>query len=281
MSISYPRYIPDLLARVRPNGVKFASTPAVYTPPSYDRKGPQLSTQLAVSPPPSAAQSKELQVVAGSLLYYARAVDATLLPAVCALSCCQAHPTLDTMATLERLLGYAAKYPAARLDFRPSDMLLRVESDASYLSRPNSGSVAGGFHYLGTSDPDFRNAPILCISPLIPVVVAAVSEAEYAAVFGNAQVAADERSILASLGYPQPPTPILCDNECAVGLANRTIRPKMSKSIDMRLNWVQDRVRQRQFTVPFVAGRENLADFFTKPLPVDRHNALVPYYFSR
>ena len=76
-------------------------------------------------------------------------------------------------------------------------------------------------------------------------------------------------------------TPILCDNECAVGLANRTIRPKMSKSIDMRKNWVQDRVRQRQFTVSFVAGRDNLADFVTKPLPVDRHNALVPYYVFR
>jgi len=170
MSISYPRYIPDLLARVRPNGVKFASTPAVYTPPSYGRKGPQLSTQLTVSPPASAAQSKELQVVVGSLLYYARAVDATLLPAVCAFSCCQAHPTLDTMATLERLLGYAAKYPTARLDFRPSDMLLRVESDASYLSRPNSGSVAGGFHYLGTSDPDFRNASSSVLVPLSPLL---------------------------------------------------------------------------------------------------------------
>ena len=96
-------------------------------------------------------------------------------------------------------------------------MLLRIHSDASYLSRPKSGSSAGGFHYLGTTNPAFLNGSIFCHSTRIPVVCAAVSEAEYAAVFANAQVAADERVILSNLGYPQSPTPVLCDNECAIG----------------------------------------------------------------
>ena len=141
-------------------------------------------------------------------------------------------------------------------------MLLLAHSDASYLSRANSGSVAGGFHFLGKENgPTFFNAPIFCVSTLIPVIVAAVSEAEYAAVFGNAQYACDERSILASLGYIQPPTTILCDNECAIGLANKSIQPKMSKSINMRLHWVQDRVKLNHFRVVFVPGVDNLADF--------------------
>jgi hypothetical protein len=53
-------------------------------------------------------------------------------------------PTLSTMARLERLLGYVAAHPDGRKIFRASDMLLRVPSDASFLSRPNAGSVAGG-----------------------------------------------------------------------------------------------------------------------------------------
>jgi hypothetical protein len=186
------------------------------------------------------------------------------------------------MVAADRLLGYAAKHPNATIVYHPSDMLLLAHSDASYLSRPHSGSVAGGFHFLGkVHDPTFFNAPIFCVSTLIPVIVAAVSEAEYAAVFGNGQYVCDERNILSSLGYPQPPTAILCDNECAVGLANNTIRPKMSKSINMRLHWVQDRVRLNQFRVVFVPGADNLADFFTKPLPVYRHNELTPFYISR
>jgi hypothetical protein len=282
LSMSYPRYIPDLLARLRPSGIKHYHSPAIYTPPSYGRTGPQLSTQAPFSPPASPAQQKELQIIVGSLLYYARAVDATILPAVCALACDQAAPTLDTMVAAERLLGYVAKFPLATITFFPSDMLLLAHSDASYLSRTNSGSVAGGFHFLGKeNDPTFFNGPIFCVSTLIPVIVAAVSEAEYAAVFGNAQYACDERCILASLGYTQPPTTILCDNECAVGLANDTIRPKMSKSINMRLHWVQNRVKLNQFRVVFVPGVDNLADFFTKPLPVYRHHELTPYYITR
>jgi hypothetical protein len=183
------------------------------------------------------------------------------------------------MAAAERLLGYAAAHPNNTLVFRNSSMLLRVHSDASYLSRPKSGSVAGGFHFLGDENPLTLNAPILCHSTLIPVVVAAVSEAEYAGVFSNAQLASDERAILADMGYPQPdPTPIFCDNECAVGLSSGTVRPKKSKSIDMRFDWIKDRVRQLQFAVRSIPGKVNLSDFFTKALPVLEHCRLAPTY---
>jgi hypothetical protein len=87
-------------------------------------------------------------------------------------------------------------------------MLLRTHSGASHLPRPNSGSVAGGIHYLGTSDPLFLNAAIHVHSTLIPVVTAAVSESEYAGVFANGQIAVDEIRALGSPGYPQPPPPL-------------------------------------------------------------------------
>jgi hypothetical protein len=35
-------------------------------------------------------------------------------------------------------------------------------------------------------------------------------------------------------GYPQPATVIHCDNEVAVGLTNKTVKPKLSKACDMR-----------------------------------------------
>ena len=136
----------------------------------------------------------------------------------------------------------------------PSDMTLRVQSDASRLSRPNSKFVAGGCHWLGTSGHFFLNAPIYAHSTTIPVVTAAVSESEYAGVFANGQVTVDERTILSSLGYPQTPTTILCDNECACGLASETVRTKKSKSIDMRFDWTRCRVQQHQLLVSHIAG---------------------------
>jgi hypothetical protein len=126
----------------------------------------------------------------------------------------------------------------------------------------------------------FVNGPISCHSTVIPVVCSAVQEAEYAGLFAAARIADDERRILHNLGYPQPPTLLLCDNECAVGLANRTMTPRLSKSIDMRFHWLQDRIRQRQFRVQHVAGKDNVSDFFTKALPRLKHDQFAPFFAS-
>jgi hypothetical protein len=51
----------------------------------------------------------------------------------------------------------------------------------------------------------------------------------------------------------------------------------MSKSLDMRFHWLRDRIDQGLFRNVFVSGLKNLADFFTKPLPVARHHMLAPF----
>ena len=254
--------------------------PLLYMNPSCLVPPPPKVTPVDSSPPATVSQGKLLQRVVGSLLYYARAVDYSMLPAVTSLSALQSNPTTATIAKMYRLLGYAAAQPNASLTLLPSEMILRIHSDGSHLSRPKSGSVAGGIHYMGTSDPLFINAAIHVHSTLIPVVTAAVSETEYAGVFANGQIAVDERRALTSLGYPQPPTTIYCDNECAVGLADETVRAKKSKSIDMRFDWIRDRVKQCQLIVTFLPGVLNLADFFTKSLPVQTHVAIAPLYVS-
>jgi hypothetical protein len=201
-----------------------------------------------------------------------------MLPAVCSLASEQALPTSATMRRLDRLLGYASSHPNGRKVYRASGMVLRVLTDASYLSRPKAGSVAGSHHFLGhEDDEEFLNHPISNHSTRIPVVCSFVAEAEYAGVFACARIAVDERQILTNMGHPQPATTIFCDNEVAIGLANNTVTPKMSKSLDMRFHWLRDRIQQGQFRVVFVPGLQNLADFFTKALPVARHLSLAPF----
>ena len=123
LTLSMPSYIPALLHLHRPQGVRLASSPSIYIPPKFGSSAPQMSPQ-DFSPPASPAQKLELQEVIGSLMYYARILDHTLLPAVTYLACFQAAPTLDTMAAMERLLGYCAKYPNATQVIHPSPMHL-------------------------------------------------------------------------------------------------------------------------------------------------------------
>jgi hypothetical protein len=182
------------------------------------------------------------------------------------------------MAELDRLLGYVSAHRNGRKIFRPSDMVLDVLSDASFLSRPNATSVVGSFHHLcRVSDPTFVNAPISAHSNRIPVICSSVQEAEYAGTFASAKIAVAERQVLHDLGYPQPATVIHCDNEVAVGLANRTVKPKLSKACDMRWHWLQDRVAQGQFRVRHIPGVRNVSDYFTKSLPLCRHKLLSPF----
>ncbi len=111
------------------------------------------------------------------------------------------------------------------------------------------------------------------------VFCSSVQYAEYGGLLAAAKIALEERRILS---YPQLPTTIPCDNEFAVGLAHCTLTPKLSKSksIDMRFHWLQERVRERQFCVQHVPGVLNLADYFTKSLPVYKHNQFAPYIAS-
>ena len=274
VNLSMPGYIEKVLTRFAPTLQHGADSPALYIPPTYGAKTQKPCSDSTVLL--DAHQRTRIQGIVGSLLFYARGVDPTILPAVNMIASLQASPTQSVSDATDRLLQYCARFPNNSVTLHACDMVLHIQSDASYLSRPNARSVAGGIFYMGQSHkPELINGSILALSTLIPAVVASAAEAEYAALFIVGQEAANLRNILADLGYPQQPTVILCDNACAVGIANNTVKQRRSKSIDMRFHWIRDRILQRQFIVTWRQGALNLADFFTKTLPVSAHKSLM------
>ena len=79
--------------------------------------------------------------------------------------------------------------------------------------------------------------------------MASAAEADLGAIFVNGQDVVLARTTLDEMNHPQPLTPIQVDNATAVGIANRTIKQKQSKSMDMRFYWVTDRINQGQCSV--------------------------------
>jgi hypothetical protein len=71
-----------------------------------------------------------VQEVAGTLLYYARAVDSTILPALSAITTKQANPTEKTRATMKQLLDYCTMQDKVVLAYKASKMIFAVYSDA-------------------------------------------------------------------------------------------------------------------------------------------------------
>jgi hypothetical protein len=110
-------------------------------------------------------------------------------------------------------------------------MQLCCHSDASYLTKAKLRSRAGGILFLGAIDPvHVVNGAINYLSCIISTVVSSATEAEF--LVGREATGASHTLI--DLGHPQAATLIIGDNKYAVGIANRTVKQKRSKSINMR-----------------------------------------------
>jgi hypothetical protein len=104
---------------------------------------PHLSSITTLFTPVSPVEKTWIQQVVGSLLFYARALDLFLLTAVCQLSSHKSTPTQHDLTSAHRLFNYASSHPNPHKTIHPSSMALWACTDASFLSRPKSRSVAG------------------------------------------------------------------------------------------------------------------------------------------
>ena len=79
------------------------------------------------------------------------------------------------------------------------------------------------------------------------------------------------QNLLTELGYgSKDPVPVAVDNTAARNLAYNPQHHERTKHIDRRHFFVRELVEDGRITVPFVRSADNLADFFTKPLPASQ-----------
>ena len=271
IDMSIPGYVVKALKRFQRVYSKGADSPIIYVPPSYGKHQQEAPIEEP-STPLSPAEIQELQEIVGVFLFYARAVDPTMLTAINKIASRQSKATSLIRKEVDRFLQYASKYPDATMRVRASNMKLVAHSDGSYLSESEARSRAGGILFLGDcADNEAPNAPVCFLSVIIKTVVTSAAATEYAAAFIVGQAAISIINTLEDLGYPQTETEIFCDNLCAVGIANNTFNLKRTKTIDMRYHWIRDQVKMKVFKITWKAGKLNLADFFTKAHPVHHH----------
>jgi hypothetical protein len=223
---------------VKPQHCPYTPNPIVYG------KDNQAPTPGDTSPLLDAAGKRRMQQIVGSFLYYARAVDPTILMALSAIAAQQSAPTEETLACVNQFLDYMWTHPDAKIRYRASDMILNVHSDASYLSAPKARNRAGGYFFLGSipqdAEPIIINGAIHITCTILKLVAASAAEAELGALLLNAQEAKVKRIVLEELGHPQPPTPIHVDNTTTVGIVNNTIKRQRSRAMEMRYFWLLD-----------------------------------------
>ena len=90
-------------------------------------------------------------------LYYAIAIDNTILPALSNIPSDQSKATTNTAKQVAKLLNYLASNPQAEIQYRASGMQLAIHSDVSYISVAQSRSRASRVHFLTEGPPEAEN----------------------------------------------------------------------------------------------------------------------------
>ena len=149
------------------------------------------------SPTLSKEHKKSVQEVTGTLLYYARAVDPTMLTVLGSIAAHQANPTEKMMQKFKQLLDYAASHLDAVLTYQSSEMFLTGQINASYLYETKDSSRVGG-HLFMSKNTTFpcNNGAVFTISKIIKAVMSLVSEAELGALLINCKESIPERQSL-------------------------------------------------------------------------------------
>ena len=110
------------------------------------------------------------------------------------------------------LLNYCATHPEVKIRFQASDMVLHINSDASYLSVSEARSHLGGYFFLSdhignkaplpdSQAPPF-NAPVLLNSAMIKAILSLAAKVELGASFYNVKDGCMLRNTLLDLGHP-------------------------------------------------------------------------------
>jgi hypothetical protein len=81
-------------------------------------------------------------------LYYARALDSTILVTLGTLAAAQTKATTKTLALVTKFLEYASTHPDYTICYSDSPMILTIHSDASFLLESDARSRVGSIFSL-------------------------------------------------------------------------------------------------------------------------------------
>jgi hypothetical protein len=142
--VHMPSYLDKAFLKFKPVAPsKKQNSPHPHTIPQYGAKNQYAESQVE-SPLLNKEDTKHVQAVMGTLLYYARAVDSTILTALSSLATEQAKQTQKMMEKVKKLLDCCASQEEAIITYNKSKMILVVHSNAGYWNKEKSRSRAGG-----------------------------------------------------------------------------------------------------------------------------------------
>ena len=220
----------------------------------------------------SVAEHKIYRSIVGSLMYLMTGTRPDIAFLCQQLSQFLSKPTKAHMAAAKHGLRYlqGTIHFGIRLggNFDTTDQL-KAYADSDYANCVDTRRCVSGYITY------FRNSPISWISKKMQSVVLSTTEAEYMALCLLAQECLFLRHLLTELGVKfTKPITLYEDNQSTIKLVNNPELHGRSKHIHVREMFINEHVQQQTFTITHCATANQLADIFTKALPVPAFETL-------
>ncbi|GJX62550.1 hypothetical protein Tco_0295450 [Tanacetum coccineum] len=204
-------------------------------------------------------------------LMYLTASRPDIVFAVCMCARYQAKPTEMHLHAIKRIFRYLKGTLNMGLWYpKDSGFALTAFADADYAGcQDTRRSTSGSAQFLG-------GRLVSWSSKKQKSTAISTTEAEYIALSGCCAQILWMRSQLSDYGFVFNAIPMYCDNQSAIALCCNSVQHSRSKHIDIRHHFIKEQVERRIVELYFVETKYQLADIFTKALPRERFETLLP-----
>ena len=209
---------------------------------------------------------KRYQSLLGGLLYAAMNTRPDIAYAVGLLCRAMSKPSEELFTAALRILSYLHRHRNIGLCYEASNAPVSGMTDSDWAVKHSTSG------YVFT----LAQAAISWSSKRQPTIALSSCEAEIMAASEAAKEAVFLDRLCSDLGFKKDKDPIrlYCDNKAAIDSSYNPENHARTKHIDRRHYFIRELVEDGKIVVPFVPTADNVADFFTKPLPSARFFAL-------
>ena len=207
----------------------------------------------------------------GSLMYAAIGTRPDIAYSVQSLSQFTNRPGPEHWTAVKRVFRYLNGTQDLGITYKK---MLKINldgyTDADWGSNPVDRKSISGYTFL------IGDGPITWTSKKQQTVALSSMEAEYMAASLATREAIWLRTLLKELGFElEGPTTLNTDNQSAIQFAKNSGFHARSKHIDIQYHFVREKIISNEITIPYCASEDNLADIFTKALPMPKHQDLA------